>query len=103
MTKANTKVTEKMYNVLVRPLVTEKSTKVAEANQVVFEVAKESTKAEIKTAIETLYKVKVESVNTLNRKGKVKSFRGIKGRRQDMKTAYVRLEEGQNVDLSTAL
>lgn len=101
---ADTKqATERMYQILVRPIVTEKSAGQSEAGQIVFEVAGDATKPEIKTAVETLYKVKVERVNTLNTKGKFKRFKGIMGKRSDVKKAYISLAEGQNLDISTAV
>jgi large subunit ribosomal protein L23 len=96
--------TERMYNVLVRPIVTEKSTQVAEHNVTTFEVARNATKAEIRNAIETLYKVEVNKVNTLIRKGKNRGRAGgVVGRRSDMKLAYVSLKEGQSIDISAGL
>lgn len=96
--------TEKMYNILVRPIVTEKSTQVAEHNVTTFEVAKTATKAEIRNAVETLYKVEVNKVNTLIRKGKNRGRAGgVVGRRSDMKLAYVSLKDGQSIDISAGL
>ena len=83
------------YDVIVSPVITEKSTMASEANQVVFNVAPNATKPEIKAAVESLFSVKVTSVNTLVRKGKVKRFRGIMGRQSDVKKAVVTLAEGQ--------
>jgi large subunit ribosomal protein L23 len=91
------------YDVIVTPSITEKSTLLSEANQVVFNVAKNASKPEIKRAVETLFGVKVKAVNTLVRKGKVKRFRGIKGRQSDVKKAIVTLEEGQTIDITTGL
>ena len=91
------------YDVIVSPAITEKSTIASEQNQVVFNVAKKATKPEIKAAIEALFGVKVKAVNTLLRKGKVKRFRGIKGRQSDVKKAVVTLAEGQSLDVSTGL
>ena len=103
MAKQKTKVTERMYNILLGPVVTEKSTQASESNAVTFKVTGDATKPEIKKAVEGLYNVKVEKVNTLNTKGKVKRFRGHFGKRGDAKKAYVRLAEGQNIDLSTGI
>ncbi len=75
------------YDVILSPVITEKSSEASEANQVVFKVRRDATKPEIKKAIETLFGVKVLAVNTLIRKGKTKRFRGIKGRQQDVKKA----------------
>ena len=91
------------YDVIVSPAITEKSTMASDNNQVVFNVAKKATKPEIKAAIEALFGVKVKAVNTLLRKGKVKRFRGIKGRQSDVKKAVVTLAEGQSLDVSTGL
>jgi len=83
--------------------VTEKSTMASENNQVVFNVAKTATKPEIKAAIEALFKVKVTGVNTLVRKGKIKRFRGTRGRQSDVKKAVVTLADGHSIDVSTGL
>jgi len=91
------------YDVIVSPAITEKATMASDNNQVVFNVAKKATKQEIKAAIEALFGVKVKAVNTLLRKGKVKRFRGIKGRQSDVKKAIVTLAEGQTLDVSTGL
>lgn len=91
------------YDVIRSPVITEKSTMASEQDKVVFIVAREATKGDIKTAIETLFKVKVKSVNTLVRKGKTKRFRGIKGRQSDSKRAVVTLQEGQSIDVTTGL
>ncbi|VVT20081.1 50S ribosomal protein L23 [Rhizobium sp. EC-SD404] len=91
------------YDVIVSPAITEKATMASDHNQVVFNVAKKATKPEIKAAIEALFGVKVKAVNTLLRKGKVKRFRGIKGRQSDVKKAIVTLAEGQTLDVSTGL
>lgn len=91
------------YDVIVTPVITEKSTMASENNQVVFNVRPEATKPQIKQAVEQLFDVKVKSVNTLNRKGKVKRFKGILGRRKDTKKAVVTLEEGQSIDVTTGL
>ncbi len=91
------------YDVIVSPSITEKSTLVSEHNQVVFNVRRTATKPEIKDAVEQLFNVKVKAVNTLNRKGKVKRFKGIMGRRSDVKKAIVTLEEGQSIDITTGL
>ena len=82
------------YDIILAPVITEKSSAVSEANQVVFKVRRDATKPEIKAAIEKLFNVKVVAVNTLTRKGKTKRFRGIKGKQQDVKKAIVRLAEG---------
>jgi len=91
------------YDVIRRPLITEKSTLVAEQNKIIFEVAPDADKKAIKEAVEALFKVSVTKVNTLTQKGKVKRFRGFLGRRSDVKKAIVTLAEGQSVDISTGL
>lgn len=91
------------YDVIVSPSITEKSTLLSEHNQVVFNVRRTATKPDIKTAVELLFNVKVKAVNTLNRKGKVKRFKGIIGRRSDVKKAVVTLEEGQRIDITTGV
>ncbi len=91
------------YDVIRRPVITEKSTAASEHNKVVFAVAPSATKSQIKAAVEALFKVKVVSVNTLNRKGKNKRFRGIAGRTSDSKRAIVTLQEGQMIDVTTGL
>ncbi|RLQ87805.1 50S ribosomal protein L23 [Notoacmeibacter ruber] len=91
------------YDVIVSPVITEKSTMASENNQVVFNVAKTATKPEIKAAVETLFGVKVTGVNTLVRKGKVKRFRGRIGRQSDVKKAIVTLADGQSIDVTSGL
>jgi len=91
------------YDVILAPVITEKASAVSESNQVVFKVRRDATKPEIKAAIEKLFGVKVLSVNTLTRKGKVKHFKGIKGRQQDVKKAIVRLAEGDKIDVTTRI
>ena len=94
---------ERVYQLVRRPLVTEKSTLGSEHNQVTFEVPLDATKPEIKAAVEDLFKVKVKGVNTLRQKGKTKRFRGRPGKRSDMKKAYVTLEEGHSIDVTTGV
>ena len=94
---------EAMFEVVRNPVITEKATALSEKNQVVFRVAIDATKPEIKAAVEGLFGVKVEAVNTLVQKGKTKRFRGRPGQRSDMKKAYVQLAEGQSIDMSTGL
>ncbi len=91
------------YDVIVAPVITEKSTLASEANQVVFKVAPSASKPQIKQAVEALFGVKVKAVNTMVRKGKTKRFRGIKGRQSDVKRAVVTLAEGQSIDVTTGL
>ena len=91
------------YDIIVSPVITEKSTVASEFNQVVFNVRKDASKPAIKQAIEQLSSVKVKSVNTLVRKGKRKVFRGIRGRQGDVKKAVVTLEDGHSIDVTTGL
>ena len=91
------------YDVIRAPVITEKSTILSENNQVVFRVADDATKPQIKEAVESLFKVKVTAVNTINVKGKTKRFRGRMGRRSDVKKAIVTLAEGQTIDIATGL
>jgi len=90
---------QKAYDTILRPIVTEKSTMLAEQNQIGFVVPMKATKPEIKAAVELLYKVNVKAVNTSVLKGKTKRFRGFLGRRIDQKKAIVTLAEGQSIDL----
>lgn len=94
---------ERMYEVVRAPVVTEKSTLTSEHNQVVFRVPLDASKPEIRVAVETLFNVKVKAVNTLRQKGKTKRFRGRPGRRSDVKKAYVTLEEGHSIDVTTGI
>ncbi|MEM7441467.1 MAG: 50S ribosomal protein L23 [Pseudomonadota bacterium] len=98
-------MTEKaaLYDVIRKPIVTEKSTMASENNALVFEVAIDANKPLIKEAVETLFSVKVKAVNTVIAKGKVKRFRGRPGKRKDVKKAYVTLEEGNMIDVTTGL
>jgi len=90
----------KLYNVIRAPRVSEKTARLQEvSNQYVFEVATDATKADIKVAIEKLFDVKVEAVNVLNVKGKEKAFKNRTGRRADWRKAYVKLGEGQSIDV----
>ena len=91
------------YDTIVAPVITEKATIASENNQFVFRVARSATKPQIKAAIESLFDVKVTSVNTLLRKGKTKAFRGVRGRQQDMKKAIVTLADGYRIDVTTGL
>ena len=94
---------ERMYEILRGPVITEKATMASEHNQVVFRVALDANKHEIKAAIEGLFKVKVMAVNTLRVKGKVKRFRGTVGRRNEAKKAIITLAEGQSIDVTTGI
>ena len=91
------------YDVIRKPIITEKTTMASENGAVVFEVAIDANKPQIKEAVEALFGVSVKAVNTTITKGKSKRFRGIQGRRKDVKKAYVTLEEGNTIDVSTGL
>ena len=93
----------RLYEIIVAPVLTEKSTRISELNQFVFRVLPDATKPEIKVAVEKLFSVKVDAVNTLNVKGKVKMFRGRRGKRSDFKKAVVTLAEGQKIDVTTGI
>lgn len=92
-----------LYDVIRKPIITEKATLASENGAVVFEVAIDANKPQIKEAVENLFGVKVKAVNTVVTKGKTKRFRGIAGKRKDVKKAYVTLEEGNAIDVSTGL
>jgi large subunit ribosomal protein L23 len=94
---------EHYYDIIRGPAVTEKGTLVSEHNQVVFNVASSATKPDIKKAVEGLFGVKVKAVNTLVRKGKLRRFKGRPALLSDVKKAYVTLEEGQRLDVTTGL
>ena len=91
------------YDVILSPLITEKATTASEQNQVIFRVARTATKPEIKEAVERLFDVKVKAVNTLVRKGKQRTFRGIRGQMSDVKKAIVTLQDGHRIDVTTGL
>jgi len=91
------------YDVILAPHITEKATVLSEQNKVVFKVALDATKDEVASAVEALFNVKVVKVNTVVTKGKTKRFKGILGRRNDVKKAIVTLEEGQSIDITTGL
>lgn len=91
------------YDVIRAPVVTEKSTMASENGQVVFDVAIDATKPEIKEAVEALFSVKVKAVNTLVRKGKAKRFRGRPGVRNEVKKAVVTLVDGQTIDIASGV
>lgn len=94
---------ERIFELIRRPLVTEKTTRISEYNQVTFEVPLDANKFEIRAAIEDLFKVSVTAVNTVRQKGKTKRFRGQPGRRSDFKKAVVTLAEGDSIDVSTGV
>lgn len=91
------------YDLIKKPIITEKATMASEANAVVFQVRRDATKPLIKEAVEALFGVKVKAVNTTITKGKVKKFRGKLGQRSDVKKAYVTLEAGNTIDVATGL
>lgn len=94
---------DRLHQIIIAPVISEKSTTAAEkANAAVFKVLRDAKKPEIKTAVETLFNVKVQSVRTLVVKGKTKGFGRIPGRRSDWKKAYVKLAEGQELDFLAA-
>jgi large subunit ribosomal protein L23 len=93
----------KLASILSAPIVSEKSAVVADkSNQYVFKVVKTATKLQIKSAVEMMFDVKVESVRVLNVKGKIKRFGRTLGKRSDWKKAYVKLQSGHNIELATA-
>ena len=91
------------FDVLLSPHITEKATLLSEQNKVVFKIALDASKDEVASAVEAIYNVKVTKVNTIVTKGKTKRFKGIKGRRVDVKKAIVTLAEGQTIDITTGL
>ena len=91
------------YDVILSPVITEKSTRLSEANQVVFRVRREATKPQIAKAVEDLFKVKGKAVNTVRTKGKLKAWRGHRYERSDTKKAVVTLVEGYQIDVTTGL
>jgi len=92
-----------LYDVILAPLITEKATMASEYNQIIFRVRKNASKPQIQEAVERLFNVKVKAVNTLNREGKKKRFRGIPGKQKSMKKAIVTLEDGHSIDVTTGL
>ena len=93
----------KHYDTIIAPVITEKATYASEHGKIVFRVASGATKPQIKAAVEALFNVKVTAVNTLNRAGKTKRFRGIAGKQKSYKKAIVTLAEGQSIDVTTGL
>ncbi|KAB2833171.1 MAG: 50S ribosomal protein L23, partial [Caedimonadaceae bacterium] len=89
----------KAYDVIKSPIITEKATIASQDRQFVFYVSTCATKTDIKEAVEAIFKVKVDAVNTLNVKGKTKRFKGFLGRRSDRKKACVSLKEGHTIDI----
>ncbi|MGD0632901.1 MAG: 50S ribosomal protein L23 [Beijerinckiaceae bacterium] len=103
MSAAKATIEARHYDVIVAPVITEKATIASEQNKVVFKVRKDASKTEIKTAVERLFDVKVEAVNTLIRKGKRKVFKGMRGQQSDLKKAVVTLADGDRIDITTGL
>lgn len=101
--KTDQKATERAFNIIKSPVVTEKSTMGSQYGQVTFKVCKTASKPEIKAAVEALFKVQVTGVNTLVTKGKTKRFKGMAGQRSDVKKAIVTLAEGQTIDFGTGI
>ena len=93
----------KAYQIILHPLVTEKSTQQSEFNKMLFSVPLNATKLEIKASIEKIFSVKVNAVNTILSKGKVKKFKGVLGRRSNTKKAIVTLAPGNTIDLSAGV
>ncbi len=102
-TKQEAKLLPEHYQVILSPVVTEKATNGSAHNQVTFRVLSSATKPVIKTAVEKIFDVKVKAVNTLNRKGKTKRFRGRPGQRSDVKFAVVTLAEGSKIDITSGI
>lgn len=94
---------ERHYDTILAPWITEKGTLLSEFNKVVFQVPLTATKPAIKEAVETLFKVKVTSVNTIRVEGKTKRFKGVLGKRNDFKKAIVTLADGDSIDVTTGL
>lgn len=94
---------EQHYNTILSPVITEKATLLSEHNKVVFKVPMSANKKQIAAAVEALFKVKVQKVNTIRTPGKVKRFRGHLGKRVDVKKAIVTLVEGHSIDITTGL
>ena len=94
---------EQSYGIIRSPLITEKSTVISEYNQVIFRVPLSASKPEIRAAVESLFDVKVTSVNTLRQQGKLKRFRGRLGRRSESKKAIITLADGDSIDITTGV
>ena len=94
---------QEMYDLIRSPLITEKATAASEHNQIIFKVPVTATKREVKAAVEGLFSVKVDAVNTIRVEGKTKRFRNQLGRRSDYKKAIVTLAEGSRIDVTTGI
>jgi large subunit ribosomal protein L23 len=91
------------YDVVLSPHITEKATLLSEQNAVVFKVAGDASKPQIKAAVEALFSVNVTNVNTITQKGKTKRWKGTPYRRSDFKKAIVTLADGQSIDVTTGI
>ena len=91
---------ERLLQILLAPMMTEKTTSIASSNQYTFQVLSDATKYEVLKAVEKLFQVKVKNVNILNRKGKAKTRGKISGRQQDKRIAYITLEQGHTINLA---
>jgi len=96
-------VTAAMYDTLLRPVITEKSMMSSESGKVVFTVPLSATKDDVKAAVEAIFNVKVNKVNTIKQEGKAKRFKGYRGVRSDYKKAVITLAEGQNIDVTAGI
>ncbi|KKC25385.1 50S ribosomal protein L23 [Sphingomonas sp. SRS2] len=103
MAKKEGVVDNRHYDVVLKPHITEKTTLLSEHNAVVFQVAGDASKPEIKAAVEALFNVKVTGVNTIVAKGKTKRWKGTPYKRSDVKKAIVTLAEGQSIDVTTGI
>ena len=103
MAKPQKVVDNRHYDVIVAPHITEKATLLSEHNAVVFKVAGDATKPQIKAAVEALFDVKVLGVNTIVQKGKTKKWKGAPYKRSDIKKAIVTLKDGQSIDVTTGI
>ena len=103
MAKKDGVVDNRHYDVVLKPHITEKTTLLSEHNAVVFQVAGDASKPEIKAAVEALFNVKVTGVNTMVAKGKTKRWKGTPYKRSDMKKAIVTLAEGDQIDVTTGI
>ena len=92
-----------LYDKIIAPVVTEKSTNLSEQNKIVFKVPRESNKKNLKKNIEKLFKVNVTKINIVNKKNKIKNIRGRKVKISGYKKAIVTLKKGQNIDLTTGI
>jgi large subunit ribosomal protein L23 len=100
---AKSAIDNRHYDVIVAPHITEKSTMMSEHNAVVFKVANDATKPEIKAAVEALFNVSVTNVNTIVQKGKTKKWKGTPYTKSDIKKAIVTLKDGQSIDVTTGV